>query len=160
MHKIKSTTRRQHMVAASSSSSDYDLSLGGDQKEAAAPTRDATYSSAEAMCLHSAEAMCLHSRVNSPASTRHIGRTTFQCKFVSVLVFFYTCNIIYEQLINILLFLFIFRFTNIETARVITSAFKSLMEIPLFQWSQLSKHPDWRTYIDARFQRFQVGVNF
>jgi len=76
------------MVAASSSNSDYDLSLGGDQKEAAAPTRDATYSSTEAMCLHSAEAMCLHSRVNSPASTRHIGGTTFQCKFVSVLVFF------------------------------------------------------------------------
>jgi hypothetical protein len=160
MRKIKSTTRRQHMVAASSSNSDYDLSLGGDQKEAAAPTRDATYSSTEAMCLHSAEAMCLHSRVNSPASTRHIGGTTFQCKFVSVLVFFYTCKIIYEQLINILLFLFIFRFTNIETARVITSAFKSLMEIPLFQWSQLSKHPNWRPYIDARFRRFQVGVNF
>jgi hypothetical protein len=25
------------------------------------------------------------------------------------------------------------------------------MEIPLFQWSQLSKHPDWRPYIDAWF---------
>ena len=38
--------------------------------------------------FHSAEAVCLHSEVNSPANTRHIGRTTFQCKFVSVLVFF------------------------------------------------------------------------
>jgi hypothetical protein len=27
-------------------------------------------------------------------------------------------------------------FTNIEAARVILSAFKSSMEIPLFQWSQ------------------------
>jgi len=37
--------------------------------------------------FHSVEAMCLHSGINSPASTRHIGRTTFQCKFVLVLFF-------------------------------------------------------------------------
>jgi hypothetical protein len=47
--------------------------------------------------------------------------------------FIYTYNIIYEQLINILLILFTFRFTNIEAAQIITSAFKSSMEIPLFQ---------------------------
>jgi hypothetical protein len=106
--------------------------------------------------FHSAEAVCLHSGVNSPASTRHIGRTTFHCKFVLVLVFV-TYNIFYEQLINIL---FIFRFTNIKVARVITSTFESSMEIPLFQWSQVSKHPDWRPYIDVWFRRFQIGVNF
>jgi len=63
--------------------------------------------------------------------------------------FFYTYNIIYEELINIL---FNFKFTNIEAARTITLAFKSSMEIPLFQWSQVSRHPEWRTNIDAWFQ--------
>jgi hypothetical protein len=74
--------------------------------------------------------------------------------------FFFTYNIIYEQLINILLILFNFRFTNIEAARTITSAFKSSMKILLFQWSQVSRHPEWRPNIDAWFRRFQVGVNF
>jgi len=74
--------------------------------------------------------------------------------------FFFTYNIIYEQLINILLILFNFWFTNIEAARTITSTFKSSMEIPLFQWSQVSRHPEWRPNIDAWFRRFQVGVNF
>ena len=66
--------------------------------------------------------------------------------------FFYTYNIIYEQLINILLILFNFRFTNIEAARTITLAFKSSMEFLLFQWSQVSKHPEWRPNIDAWFR--------
>jgi hypothetical protein len=109
--------------------------------------------------FHSAETVCLRSRINSPASTRHSGRTTFQYKFVSVLVFF-NYNIIYEQLINISLIYFIFRFTNIEAARVISSAFKSSMEIPLFQWSQVSRHPEWIPQIDAWFDRFEVDVNF
>jgi len=74
--------------------------------------------------------------------------------------FFYTYNIIYEQLINILLILRNFRFTNIEAAWTITSAFKSSMEIPLFQWSQVSRHPEWRPNINTWFRRFQVGVNF
>jgi len=74
---------------------------------------------------------------------------TFQCHFVLVLVFCYTYNIIYEQLINILLILFNFRFTNIEAARTITFAFKSSIEILLFQWSQVSRHPKWRPNIDA-----------
>ena len=108
--------------------------------------------------FHSAAAECLHNRVNSPASTRHIGGMTFQCKFIVVLVFFFfTYNIICEQLINIL---FIFRFTNIEAVWVITSAFKSLMKILLFQQSQVSRYPNWRPYIDAWFWRFEVGVNF
>ena len=110
--------------------------------------------------FHRVEAVCLHNGVNSPASTRHIGRMTFQCKFVLVFVFFFTYNIIYEQLINISLILFIFMFTNIEAARVITSAFKSSMKILLFQWSQVSRHPDWRSYINVWFRRFYIGVNF
>ena len=111
--------------------------------------------------FHSAEAACLRNGINSPASTRHSGRMTFQCKFVEVLVFLKkNYNIIYEQLINISLIYFIFRFTNIEAARVISSAFKSSMLIPLFQWSQVSKHPKWIPQIDAWFDRFEVGVNF
>ena len=47
--------------------------------------------------LHSAEAACLRSGINLPASTRHSERTTFQCKFVKVLVFLKkNYNIIYE----------------------------------------------------------------
>ncbi|KAL9350584.1 hypothetical protein Peur_057839 [Populus x canadensis] len=45
-------------------------------------------------------------------------------------------------------------FTNIEAARTITLAFKSSMEIPLFQWSQVSRHPKWKPNIDAWFRRF------
>jgi hypothetical protein len=51
-------------------------------------------------------------------------------------------------------------FTNIEAARVISSAFKSPIEISLFQWSQVSRHPKWIPYIDAWFDKFKVGVNF
>jgi len=49
---------------------------------------------------------------------------TFQCTFVLILVFF-SLNVICEQLINM--------FTNIEAAQVITLAFKSSIEISLFQ---------------------------
>jgi hypothetical protein len=110
--------------------------------------------------LHSAEVACLHSGINLPASTRHSGRTTFQCKFVKVLVFLKKTNynIIYE-VITIEFISFIFRFTNIEAARVISSAFESSMEIPLFQWSQISKHPEWMPQINAWFDGFEVGVN-
>ncbi|KAL9374230.1 hypothetical protein Peur_033850 [Populus x canadensis] len=48
-------------------------------------------------------------------------------------------------------------FTNIEAARVISSAFKSSMEIPLFQWSQISKHPEWMPQLNAWFGRFQAA---
>jgi len=80
--------------------------------------------------------------------------------FFTYNVFFFTYNIICEQLINISLILLIFRFTNIEATWVITLAFKSSMEIPLFQWSQVSKNPDWKPYIDTWFRRFEVNVNF
>ncbi|KAJ6884256.1 hypothetical protein NC652_031299 [Populus alba x Populus x berolinensis] len=46
-------------------------------------------------------------------------------------------------------------FTNIEAARVISSAFKASMEIPLFQWSQISRHPEWMPQINAWFRRFE-----
>jgi len=35
-----------------------------------------------------------------------------------------------------------------------------LMEIPLFQWTQVSKYPEWIQNIDAWFDKFEVGVNF
>jgi hypothetical protein len=81
---MKSTTHRQYMVTTSSFSSDDDLSLGGDQEEAPAPTRDATSSSAVSQCRGGVPSQ----RGHSPTSTRHMGRTIFQCKFVLVLVFF------------------------------------------------------------------------
>jgi len=52
-----------------------------------------------------------------------------------------------------------FRFTNIEVARAITLAFKSLMKIPLFQWSQVFKHPEWKSQVGAWFSRFKVCIN-
>jgi hypothetical protein len=42
-----------------------------------------------------------------------------------------------------------FRFTNIEVIRTITSVFKSSMKITLFQCSQVSKHPEWKSQVDA-----------
>ena len=32
------------------------------------------------------------------------------------------------------------------------------MEIPLFKWGQVSKHPDLKPYIDLWFTRFEVRV--
>jgi hypothetical protein len=83
MRRTKLTARCSHMVAASSSSSEDNISLGANQEEVPAPSTDVISSSA----IHNAEAACLRSGMNSPASKRHSGRTVFQCKFVSVLVF-------------------------------------------------------------------------
>jgi len=46
MRRMKSTARCQQMVAASSSSSEEDVSLGADYGEEVAPTCDAAFSSA------------------------------------------------------------------------------------------------------------------
>jgi len=73
MHRMKSTERRQHMVAHSFSSSEEDISLGAGRHRVMLPLLQ---------WFHSAEVACLHSRVNSPESTRHNGRMTSQCKFV------------------------------------------------------------------------------
>jgi hypothetical protein len=156
MRRMKSTTHHQQTVAASSSSSEDDLSLDANQEEAPTPTCNAASSSA----------------ISQRRGVVPSQWGQFTCKYqahwkddlsMSVYLgfsFFYTYNIIYEQLINILLILFNFRFTNIEAAWTITLVFKSSMEIPLFQWSQVSRHPEWRPNIDAWFRRFQVGVNF
>jgi len=61
MRRTKSTACHEHMVAASSSSNEDDLSLCVDQEEAPAPTCDA----ASSTWFHSVKAMCLHSDVNS-----------------------------------------------------------------------------------------------
>jgi hypothetical protein len=36
---------------------------------------------------------------------------------------------------------------------------KLSMEIPLFQWNQVSKHPEWKRIIDAWFRRFKININ-
>jgi hypothetical protein len=132
---MKSTARHQQTVAASSYSSEEDLSLGADHDEAFTPTCDAASSSA------------VSQRRGGVPSQRGQFTYKYQAQWKNDLsmsvclgfsFFIYTYNIIYEQLINILLILFNFRFTNLEAARTITSAFKSSMEIPLFQWSQVS----------------------
>jgi len=46
MRRMKSTTHREHMVAACSSSSEDDLSFGADQEEAPLPTHDVASSCA------------------------------------------------------------------------------------------------------------------
>jgi hypothetical protein len=50
MHRMKSTARRQKMVATSSSSSGEDVSLGADHGEESMPTCDAASSSAVSQC--------------------------------------------------------------------------------------------------------------
>jgi hypothetical protein len=51
-------------------------------------------------------------------------------------------------------------FTNIEAARTITLTFKSSMEIPLFQWSQVSRHPEWKPDIDDGLSDFRSVLIF
>jgi hypothetical protein len=75
---MKSTARRQQTAAHSSSSREEDISLGADHDDASAPPCDASSSTA----VSQRGAACLHSGVNSPASIRHNGRMTSQCKFV------------------------------------------------------------------------------
>ena len=87
MSRMKTRASRSRMVATSSSSSEDDISLGASQEEAPTPptpSTDAAYSSATSQ----RRGGVLRNGINLPASTRHSGRTTFQCKFVKVLVFF------------------------------------------------------------------------
>ena len=123
MRRMKSTARCQQTVAASSSSSEEDVSLGADHGEASMPTCDAASSSA------------VSQRRGGVPSQRGQFTRKYQAQWkddLSMKVclgfrFFFTYNIIYEQLINILLILFNFMYTNIEAAQTITSAFKSSM---------------------------------
>jgi hypothetical protein len=50
MHRMNSTARRQKMVAASSSSTEEDVSLGADHGEESTPTCDAASSSTVSQC--------------------------------------------------------------------------------------------------------------
>jgi hypothetical protein len=75
---MKSITRRQQTVAASSFSNEEDVSLGADHGEESTTTCDAPSSSA----ISQRRSGVPSKRVNSPASTRHNGRMTSQCKFV------------------------------------------------------------------------------
>ena len=82
MRRTKTRADRSRMVAASSFSSEDDVSLGASQEEAPMPPVPSTDAASS-----SAEVACLRNGISSPASTRHSGRMTFQCKFVNVLVF-------------------------------------------------------------------------
>ena len=79
MRKMKTRAGRSRTVAASS--------LDASQEEP--PTPLAPLMPPLPVLVRSAEAVCLRSGINLPASTRHSGKTTFQCKFVKVLVFFF-----------------------------------------------------------------------
>jgi len=74
---MKSTARCQKTVAASSSSSEEDVSLGADHGEESTSTCDAASSSVVSQRRSGVPSQW----VNSPASTRHNGRMTSQCKF-------------------------------------------------------------------------------
>jgi hypothetical protein len=52
-----------------------------------------------------------------------------------------------------------FRFINIEATKTITSVMKLLMEISLFQWSQVSKHSEQKPMINAWFRRCNISIN-
>ena len=86
MRRTKTGPGRSRMVATSSSSSEDDVSIGASQEAAPtppAPSTDAASSSAGSQRRGGVPSQ----RISSPASTRHSGRTTFQCKFVKVIVF-------------------------------------------------------------------------
>jgi hypothetical protein len=145
MRRTKTRAGRSSRVTASSSSSEDDISLGASQEEAPTPLAPSTDVAS-----------------SSSTSQRRGGVPSQRNQFLNLSLlrfyFFLNYNMIYE-VITIEFISFIFRFTNIEAAQVISSAFKSSMEIPLFQWSQISKHPEWMPQINAWFGRFQVGVN-
>ena len=88
MCRMKTRAGRSRMVAASSSSSEDDISLGASQEEAPTPHAPSTDAASSSGTSQRRGGVCLRSGINLPASTRHSGRTTFQCKFVKVLVFF------------------------------------------------------------------------
>jgi hypothetical protein len=68
-----------------------------------------------------------------------------------------TCSIIFENIISFNECNF--RFTNIEAARTITSAFKSSIKILSFQQSQVFKYPKWKLQVDAWISLFNVSIN-
>ena len=86
MRRMKTRAGHSRMIATSLSISEDDISLGASQEEAPTPpmpSTDAASSSATSQRRGSVHSQ----RINLPASMRHSGRTTFQCKFVKVLIF-------------------------------------------------------------------------
>jgi hypothetical protein len=74
---MKSTGRRQHMVVASFSSNEDDLSLGADHEEAPAPTCDAASFIAVSQCKGS-----MPSQRGQFTREYQAQWMTFQCQFV------------------------------------------------------------------------------
>ena len=113
MRRTKTRAGRSGAVAASSSSIDDDISLGASQEEAPTPPTPAT-DAASSSGTSQRRGGVPSQRNQFTHKYEHSGRTTFQCKFVKVLVFLKkNYNIIYEVII-ISLISFIFRFINIE----------------------------------------------
>lgn len=121
MHRTKTTARRSHRVATSSSSTEDDMYLDANQEEAPAPSSNAASFSA------------VSQRRGGVLSQGNHSTSKYETQWKDDLSMF----------------------TNIEVARVISSAFKSSMEIPLFQWSRVSRHPEWIPNIDAWFDKFE-----
>jgi hypothetical protein len=89
MRRTKTRVGCSSAVAASSSSSEDDISLGASPSQEEAPTPPAPSTDAASSSGTSQRRGGMpRSEINLPASTRHSGRTIFQCKFVKVLVFF------------------------------------------------------------------------
>ena len=80
-------TRASRTVASSSSSSDKNISLGASQEEAPTPLAPSADVASSSDVSRRRSGMPSQ-RNDGPASTRHNGRTIFQCKFVKVLIFF------------------------------------------------------------------------
>ena len=116
------------MIVASFSNNEDDLSLGADHEETPASTCDVASSSTVSQRRGSVPSQQSQFTRKYQAQWKD-GLSMLVCLGLS---FFFTYNIIYEQLMNILLILFNFRFINIKVARIITLAFKSSMEILLF----------------------------
>jgi len=124
---------RTNMITTSSSNSasHNHESLGVDQEQAPETQATTLYTGSMSM-MHPYREGSLDNKTHLPGSTRLGGRTTFQCKFVFSsqrhvnnflkLISINKCN---------------FRFTKIEVAKTITS----MMKIPLFQLSHVSKYP-------------------
>jgi hypothetical protein len=51
-----------------------------------------------------------------------------------------------------------FRFINVEATSTITSMMKLLMEMLLFQLSQVFKNPEWKPMIDTWLVKFKVII--
>jgi len=51
-----------------------------------------------------------------------------------------------------------FKFTDVEDAHTITSTMKLSMDVPLFQYSGVSKNSKCKPMIDTWFEKFKVSI--